>query len=345
MKSRAIIPLILGLGVGVFAVKMFITVLKKAKGASQANVAQVVRARGLIDATVQINESMIEVVEVPKAFIPADAFTDKSKVIGRVTNQMIPKGIPVLSSLLAPKGTMPGLTARIKEGARAVAVKIDEYAGVAGWLKPGCRVDVVVVMSASSTSRKTGGTISKVILQDVEVLAVGQSIETPGVEASLTRSVTLLVEPRDVPKLHLAATRGKLRLAMRGREDSGKPPSEITTDNDLLLTEGAGENQNKSGQDTLFSRMFAKQPKIDSDETDKDIESALFPMPATLNNEWVVEVLSGRNVYQIRFEDDSKNARKLGVSVCRTDQAKDSGTSKAFSDVQNSLTDKKNIGL
>ncbi|MHC4445449.1 MAG: Flp pilus assembly protein CpaB [Planctomycetota bacterium] len=315
MNARAIIPLVVGLGIGIFAVKIFIGVLQKAKGASAADVVQVVRAKGPIEATAKIEETMLEQVSASKSFMPEGIFVDPKKVIGRVTAQYIPKGMPILSELLAPVGTPPGMVARIDKGARAVAVKIDEYAGVAGWLKSGCRVDVVVVLSG-----KTGGTISKVILQNVEVLAVGQEFQSPGTKASLTRSVTLLVSPKDVPKLHLAATRGKIRLALRGKDDKGEPPSELTTDNDLFNTGIVQEDDNQQDGDTLLGRLFSKQPKIDPNTADEGVGELDLVKPnplqlasATASQVWPIEVISGENVYKVLFENKSGDARRVIV--------------------------------
>src|SRR5438876_13770 len=162
MKAKAIIPLVLGLGIGIFAIKMFVNVLKKAKGSTGETV-EVVRARVDMAPTIEITEQMVEMASVPETLCPKLAIRDKKEVIGRVTANSIPQGCPVVQSLLAPKGTLPGLAARIKDGFRAVAVKVDESVGVAGWVKPGSKVDVVAVMSGRAGSKNE--IISRTILR------------------------------------------------------------------------------------------------------------------------------------------------------------------------------------
>ncbi len=314
MKSRAIIPLLVGLGIGLFAVKSFLGVLKKARGSGSAETVAVVRAKSNIAPTVELKEGMVETAQVPKTLVPQGAFSDPKKVVGRVTSGMVPAGAPVVPALLAPEGTLPGLSSRVPEGYRAVAVQIDEIAGVAGWLKPGCRVDVGIVMGSSKNP-----SISKVILQNVEILAVGQTVKADGAKASVTRSVTVLVTPEDATKLHLASTKGRLRLAMRNSADFEEPRPKIVTIRDLLQ-DGAPKKDDEEGP-SLLSRLLAKLPKIGSGETDEyakpETPKVAIPVPVQLaaappNREWVVDVLSGPKSYQLRFDSDRSDARQIG---------------------------------
>ncbi|MBI4717136.1 MAG: Flp pilus assembly protein CpaB, partial [Planctomycetes bacterium] len=110
-------------------------------------------------------------------------------------------------------------------GYRAVSVKIDEVSGVAYQVKPGDWVDVIVVMDIESGSRgRKKQTIAEVILQHIQVAAIGQVTSGPaggGADAKVkpAKSATLIVPEDDVPKLHLAGTRGKITLAMRGADE------------------------------------------------------------------------------------------------------------------------------
>jgi len=320
MNTRTIIPLVVGLGVGIVAIKMFISVLKKAKGETDANTVLVVRAGADIEATSEIEASMLEVTSVPKSLAPDDFFKESKEVVGRVTSRFIPKGVPVMPTLLAPKGTPPGMAARIDKGSRAVAVKIDEYSGVAGWIKPGSHVDVVVVMAQGRS-----GSTSKVILQNVKVLAVGQKDKSEDNKASLARSVTLLISPKDVPLLHLAAAKGKLRLAMRGKDDSSKAVANLTTDNDLLSSGTAEKHNPEQNKDSLFGQLLSKEPKIASNKADKELDVFSTPKPAPPTG-WTVEVMSGSESYQVMFEDNTRHAQRLNSSGSRSGGTKGSPT-------------------
>ncbi len=321
MNSKAIIPLVLGLGVGIFAVKIFVDVLQKARGAAgaPAQTVSVLRARVNIGPTAQIEEGMLEQVDTPKSLAPDFVFTDPQEVLGRVTNQPIPKGVPIMPSLLAPEGTPPGMAARIPDGYRAVAIKIDEITGVGGWLKPGSKVDVVIVLTLKNRTQKRTGSFSKLILQNVEVLAVGQAIEHRGPKAAVTRSITLLVDPKQATKLHLAASKGTLQLIMRNPEDHSEPRGVVTTDNELLEDDPDGiQGQEEPGEESSsrLGRWFRKDPKIGLQQTDKEPEAPKVFLPAPVQlaaatPEWTVEVISGAKIYEVRFDSDKKQARRL----------------------------------
>jgi Flp pilus assembly protein CpaB len=172
---------------------------------------------------------MVEVVETAESpFAPAnDRVGSVDEAVGRVTAKAIPQRVAVLKSMLAPEGTPPGMVGRIPAGYRAVAVKIDEATSVAYQVKPGDWVDVIVVMDIATSARGRKETIAEVILQNVQVGAIGRGADKPGGESTgkvkPAKSATLFVPEDEVPKLHLAATRGKITLSLRG-EDS------LTTD-------------------------------------------------------------------------------------------------------------------
>ncbi len=320
MRSRAIIPLAVGLAVGVLAIKLFTDVLKKARGASTGDTVQVVCANTDIGPTLEIKESMIEMTSVPRSLAPKLVFTSKEEVVGRVAGMAIPRGMAVLPTLLAPKGTPAGMATRIRDGYRAVAVKVDEFAGVAGWIRPGSKVDVVAVMQTDATGARRS-TVSKVILDNIEVLAVGQDLGATGeVSAAVTKSVTLLIRPEDVPKLHLAATKGTIKLAMRNQRDATLATSAETTDKDLFSSPSSApamaEATGLQDQESFLSRLLRRQPKMTEDKTDKASDGfqaqVMPPKQAEPAPEpWRVEVMAGAEVQEVWFEGSDKGARRL----------------------------------
>ena len=321
MRGRAIIPLVVGLGVGIFAIKMFVNVLQNARGSNTSDMVEVVSAAADINATLEISEAMVSTKKVPKALAPKMAFATKQEVVGRVAGLMIPNGSAITANMLAPKGTPPGLAVRIPAGYRAVAIKTDEYAGVGGWLKPRARVDVVAMMVTQANGRRQ--TICRTILQDIEVLAVGPNLEKVDSAASVTKSVTLAVRPGDVTTLHLAASQNgsKLRLAMRGQSDRSLSVSATTTDNDLLAgnigqNSSAEMGEGADSRPTFLRKMFGNPSKNGEDATDK-VPSGSVPTgvaiasAAPVRNEWVVEVINGSDVEYIRFDGNDSGARRL----------------------------------
>jgi len=251
MKGKAIVPLVLGLCVGLVAVKFLVDAVQKARGSTaKAEAVKVVRARIDIDSYMKITEEAVELVETSDdTFAPAqERFTSLEEVLGQVTSKSIPQHSPILKSMIAPEGTPAGMRGMVKEGFRAVSVRIDEVTGVAYQIKPGDWVDVIVVMDVDTGQGRRGKeTVAEVILQRVQVAAIGQATTGPPSSqegrsnVKPAKSATLLVAEDDVPKLHLAGTRGKLTLAMRGDGDT-------TTDNGAFALESKVFNFSGSGK-------------------------------------------------------------------------------------------------
>ena len=128
----------------------------------------------------------------------------------------------MLNAKLASKEAGSGLPPVIPEGMRAVSVRVNEVIGVAGYVLPGTRVDVVA--TASPTTQPVD-TTSKVVLANVQVLTAGTRMEQDqekGKPVQVT-VVTLLVTPEQAELLALASTEGKIQLALRNPLDQGAP--------------------------------------------------------------------------------------------------------------------------
>jgi pilus assembly protein CpaB len=217
MKGKAAIPLVLGLGMGLVAIKMGLDIIDSSKGATVDTV-QVVVAKQLIEAASRIDKDMLKLVDVPKTLVPPGSFQKIDKVVERVSAMYIATGLPISQEMLAPPGADPGLPSQIPDGFRAIAVKVDEATAVAGFVMPKHRVDIYSIDSAKGASRTSLRPVSRLLLEDVEVGAVGQSIKSvdpDGKSTRVTRTVTLYVKPEDVASLDVAS-RGPIRLVLRG---------------------------------------------------------------------------------------------------------------------------------
>jgi len=220
MKAKTIIPLFIGLAVGFFAIKMGVDMVKKAKGSQDERRKVFVSAKS-IEVASKITESMLSARDVPETLVPGDAFTDAKALVGRVTKMQIAAGVPITHAMLAPPGAQPGLGARIPAGYRAVSVSVDEQSSVAGFITPGSRVDVSAVSGHADTS-------SRLILSNIEVGAVGQSLDRTGPDGKavqITKSVTLFLTPSQVQVLNasVGSRKGKVRLALRGYGNEPEP--------------------------------------------------------------------------------------------------------------------------
>ena len=169
----------------------------------------------------KIIPEQIMVVQFPKESTPDGAFENPEKLAGRVAVMNIAAREPITEARLAPEGTAAGLSAIIPEGYRAMTVKVDDAAGISGFIQPGTLVDVVVTIDPEGIGRQDP--ISKIVLQNIKVLASGQNIDKPKDEreANSVKAVTLQVTPEQAEKLALAASEGKLQLVMRSQIDQG----------------------------------------------------------------------------------------------------------------------------
>jgi pilus assembly protein CpaB len=164
----------------------------------------------------------VRMVEWPAAALPAGVFEKPEDVVGRGLVMPLIQNELILPMKLASKEAGSGLPIMIPEGERAVSVRVNEVIGVAGYVLPGTRVDVVAVASATD---KKADTTSKVVLTNVQVLAAGTKMEQDGEDGKPmpVTVVTLLVDPEQAERLTLASTEGKIQLALRNPLDQSSP--------------------------------------------------------------------------------------------------------------------------
>src|ERR1041384_4342706 len=178
-------------------------------------------AKAAIPLGTKIIPEQIMLVQFPAESMPDGTFDNLEKLAGRVAVVNIAAREPITESRLASEGTAAGLSAVIPEGYRAMTVKVDDVVGISGFIMPGTLVDVVVTIDPEGNSHQDP--VSKIVLQNIKVLANGQNIDNPENEreANSVKAVTLQVTPEQAEKLALAATEGKLQLVMRNQVDQG----------------------------------------------------------------------------------------------------------------------------
>src|ERR1700744_3723312 len=169
--------------------------------------------------------------------IPQGAIIDKKNAIGRGVISNIYNGEPILESRLAPVGSGGGLAATIKEGMRACAIKVDEVVGVAGFVTPGMRVDVLVsgVPPNSNGGNANQETQTTTLLQNIEVLSAGQDIQKDAEgKPQSVQVVNLLVTPEQAQILALASNQMKIQLVLRNPLDTSTTPVQETAMTNLF---------------------------------------------------------------------------------------------------------------
>src|SRR6185503_7164046 len=168
-----------------------------------------------------LRQEDLRAVQWPSNAVPAGAFGKPEDLVGRGLIMPVMANEPFLPSKLASKEAGAGLPPVIPEGSRALSVRVNEVIGVAGYVLPGTRVDVVGTLSPT---RDQIDVTSKVILTNVLVLAAGTKIEQDEKNKPIQVTVvTLLVNPEEAEKVTLASTEGKIQLALRNPLDKTAP--------------------------------------------------------------------------------------------------------------------------
>ena len=170
----------------------------------------------------ELKKEDLTIVNFPQGAAPEGSFARVADIVGRGLIVPLVKNEPVLPAKLASKEAGSGLPPVIPEGMRAVSVRVNEVIGVAGYVLPGTRVDVLATASPTS---QTQDTTSKLILSNVQVLTAGTRMEQDqekGKPMQVT-VVTLLVYPEQSERLALASSEAKIQLALRNPLDQGSP--------------------------------------------------------------------------------------------------------------------------
>jgi pilus assembly protein CpaB len=220
-KSRPWFMLVLALTSGVVAALLALRYLRErttplmASEPKRANI--VLSARSLPVGSV-VTERDVKVVSWPGDAVPSGYIRSVKDAVGRGIITPVAENEPLLEAKVSTKDAGGGLPIIIREGMRAVSVRVDEVIGVAGFVLPGTRVDVMLTLDKSPERPQA---ITKTLLQNVQTLAAGQSVtrDKEGKPQTVT-VITLLVSPDDAELLALASKEGRLQLALRNMLDT-----------------------------------------------------------------------------------------------------------------------------
>jgi len=291
MNKKGIIVLA---GALVFALLTAVSVNRMLKRSQSAFAEQrpkkVVVAAVKLGVGTQMKGEHLSVAEWPESLIPAGAFSDPEKLVNRVTITEIFPGEPILEGRIAPEGSAAGLSAIIPPGARAMTVRVDEVIGVAGFVAPGTYVDVVATVAEGPGGQESA---SKVILQNVRVLASGQSTEMKKEGGAVeVKTVTLQVTPEQAEILALASNAGKLQLVMRNMVDRETIATKGADTVSLFQGRLSGKGSTSSLAQAVVSKPAgSKKPKQEA-----------VPSQETLTRTTVVELIRGNERTTITFQ-------------------------------------------
>jgi pilus assembly protein CpaB len=251
-----------------------------------------------------LERSALRLVEWPAGGEPRGSVSRLDELVGRRIKTKVFPGEAVVEMRLVPRGEQGGLQVRIPEGMRAVSLKVDPEIGVSGFITPGSRVDVLATMSVDRDERLT-----KVVLQHIQVLAVGQEIEYEDDQPTDATTVTLAVSPEEAEQLALARSEGKVMLALRNLQDShiaetpGFSLLELTKLRPLhqeqeslpepLQERSAGSHQEPMVESTPHETTAEGKPAAAEPEE---------PTPPPPPRYHVVELIEGKTISEAKFQ-------------------------------------------
>jgi len=255
---------------------------KKATGKSVA-----AETQGVAVAVVDLNwgtvirKEMVKTEPYLKSSLPVGYFPDSASLEGRVLLSPVKAREPILESRLAPT-TMKtgGVAAVVSPKKRAVGVRVDRVIGVAGFIHPGNRVDVLVTI----TSQEVKQPVTKIVLENILVLAAGPEVEQKGKgeKPAQVDVITLEVTPEDAEKLAMSVTQGKIQLALRNFSDNEDVLTKGITI-PALLASYSGGSPIKSGKPGSRRPTQAKKPVSEKPEA------------------YTVELIKGGKVTKVTF--------------------------------------------
>ncbi|MDP9050953.1 MAG: Flp pilus assembly protein CpaB [Acidobacteriota bacterium] len=177
---------------------------------------QYVTAAANLEAGQLLRPENLRLADWPATMPLQGAYINMQPLVGRVVLYPLAAGEPILERQLSTPGTSNGITVKIPDGMRAIALRTDEVVGVAGFLLPGTHVDVLVTLHPSTSPDP----ITTTVLQDAQVLAAGQKTEPdPDGKPATATVVTILVSPKDAERVDLAATQGTVHFVLRNGAD------------------------------------------------------------------------------------------------------------------------------
>ena len=166
----------------------------------------------------QISEADLKLVSWPTSSPVAGGHSDPKTVINRGLLSSVLENEPVTESKLAPLEAGAGLTPTIPQGMRAMSVRVNEVVGVAGFVVPGTKVDILVTLRRGGTDSTT-----QTVTSNIQVLTAGTRYDQEKARDGQpipTTVVTLMVSPSDAERIALAQSQGEIMLALRNPLDT-----------------------------------------------------------------------------------------------------------------------------
>lgn len=263
-------PFIIALAFGLIAVGLVYFYVQKVQdeaGSTDIEMARVVRAKEYIPRDTTITDRMIEEIEIPEEFVTPDHVTELDEIVGKVSVTVIYETQTLMAQMFEEETQLENLSRQLDEGERAVTVGISEISGLGGNLKPGNSVDVLVSILDND---EVGVASTFTILRNIDVMAVGQDIgfeDDEEATGSISKSVTLRVEPEEAQLLALATEVGSIRLVLRHPDDQFAPLTSGTA-----LTDFVSYTQSRDDREEAESLALQREAEAEQAAAELELE-------------------------------------------------------------------------
>lgn len=209
MNLRGVLVLLVSVGLAWLAMVAANRWMEGRLAGAKVEVVDVVAAAADIPFGTQIDATLIKMIGLPPAALPEKVFRDPQQVIGRVAATTLFKGEPLIEGRVVEHLGGSALAAVVPEGQRAITVRVNDVIGVAGFMLPGNRVDLISIKGGS------GGAKTETMLRNLKVLAVDQTASQDKNDPVLVRAVTLQVDPNQAEEIAEATNEGKVQFTLR----------------------------------------------------------------------------------------------------------------------------------
>lgn len=315
MKGKSVLMLAVALGCGLVAMLGVQQVLSgDKKQEKEVKTGQVLVAVQEISPGIPIDDAMTTFKEMPVELIPSDAVTKPEEFADRALRVKAFPGTPILKAMLGEQGEF-GVSSDIPQGMRVVAISVTATSAVAGFVKPGDRIDIQVTYKVREKGQYKSRT--KTILEYIEVFAADKTREMVDSENdSIYKNLSVLVTPEQANIIRLAGSKGSLDLSLRHPDDEEHTQIADITEDDLLgqpslfgedgmpITENQeGDEIAASGENDLRSLINKETADTATPVEEEPVEEKEEPkQPET----WTIVIYSGdeKNVEVIELEEE-----------------------------------------
>lgn len=301
MLVLAIVALILSGAVTYLAYRVLQTRLKPAEVTDK-----VVVAAKRLPLGYKLTKDDVKLVEWPKSTPLEGSFNDPALVIDRGSMAPLQMNEPILESKLAPKEAGAGLMTVIPEGMRALSIQVNAIIGVAGFISPGARVDLILtaVPPKDAKGAKDEEMGSKIVLENLEVLAAGQNVQRDvDGKPQTVQDVTLLVTPDQAQRVALATRDGSIQLALRNPMDKEASEPDLVVRSTLYAGPTMAQTGDEKAPKPEVKTAPARAPRAAAPRRSAPKPVISLPPPPPPTRTVVVEVIQGTKRSEKSFEE------------------------------------------